>query len=56
MAGRRRRKPAGGCHIYAPREAGNHPVIVHIAPEADLGYWCGRAQGGQLSRVLARPR
>ncbi|MFZ6750038.1 L-threonylcarbamoyladenylate synthase [Undibacterium sp. Ren11W] len=32
--------PAAVARIYAAKgRPSNHPVIVHLAPEADLGYW-----------------
>jgi L-threonylcarbamoyladenylate synthase len=32
--------PAAVANIYAAKgRPSNHPVIVHIAPEADVGYW-----------------
>jgi len=32
--------PAAVAKIYAAKgRPSNHPVIVHVAPEADLGYW-----------------
>ena len=32
--------PAAVANIYAAKgRPANHPVIVHVAPEADIGYW-----------------
>ncbi|MBO1113404.1 L-threonylcarbamoyladenylate synthase [Bordetella petrii] len=32
--------PEAVAHIYAAKgRPSNHPVIVHVAPQADLGYW-----------------
>jgi L-threonylcarbamoyladenylate synthase len=32
--------PAAIAHVYATKgRPSNHPVIVHVAPEADLSYW-----------------
>ncbi|MBC7501978.1 MAG: Sua5/YciO/YrdC/YwlC family protein, partial [Herminiimonas sp.] len=32
--------PAAVAAIYAAKgRPSNHPVIVHVSPEADIGYW-----------------
>lgn len=45
--------PAAVARIYqAKGRPADHPVIVHLAPEADLGYWCADIPG--QARQLAR--
>jgi len=45
--------PAAVASIYAAKgRPSNHPVIVHIAPEADIGYWA-QAIPSQAQQLIA---
>src|SRR5579864_2345953 len=45
--------PAAVASIYAAKgRPSNHPVIVHIAPEADIGYWA-QAIPPQAQQLIA---
>ncbi len=45
--------PAAVADIYAAKgRPANHPVIVHIAPEADIGYWAARVPV-QATKLIA---
>jgi L-threonylcarbamoyladenylate synthase len=46
--------PAAIADIYAAKgRPANHPVIVHIAPEADIGYWAAHVPAEATKLIAA---